>query len=149
MLDRDLVQAAAGVSEQQVHAPRLRGHVVLHDAGVVLLGIAQQPLEIADIAIDCGAEFTVAIVALADLVECLLAVETVEVASKHPTLAGAEALPDLRRGAVIDGTRDLVEAETLAAACRLRPWRPRSKGVRPLRRIARRIGVGQEVADRP
>src|SRR6476620_10879796 len=121
----------------------------MQDAGIVLLGVAQQPLEIADIAIDRGAEFAVAILALAVLVERLLAVDTVEVASKHSALAVAEALPDRGRGAVIDGTRDLVEAETLAAACRLRHRRPRGKGVRPLRRIAWRIGVGQEVADRP
>jgi hypothetical protein len=58
-------------------APRLRGHVVLdHPAlRIVLLSLAQQPLEIADIAIDRGAEVSVAIVAAADLVECRLAVD--------------------------------------------------------------------------
>ena len=100
------------MGEQEVHAPRLRGHVVLHHPalGVVLLGLAQQPLEIADIAVDRGAEVAVAIVTLADLVECLLAVETVEVTPEHPALAGAEALPNLGRCAVVDGARDLVEA---------------------------------------
>jgi hypothetical protein len=32
------------------------------------------------------------------------------VTPEHPALSGAEALPNLGRGAVIDGTRDLVEA---------------------------------------
>ena len=138
------------MGEQQVHAPRLRGHVVLHHPalGVVLLGLAQQPLEIADIAIDRGAEIPVAIVAAADLVERRLAVEAVEVASEHATLSGTEALPDLCRGTVVDGARDLIEAKALIAAL-LGLRSTRRVGVRPLRRITRRIGIGQEVANRP
>ena len=103
------------MGKQQINAPRLRGHVVLQHPPlrVGLLGLAQQPLEIADIAIDRGAEVCIAIVAAADLVERRLAVEAVEVASEHAALAGAEALPHLCRGAVIDRSCDLIEPETL------------------------------------
>src|SRR6187551_372027 len=106
------------MGEQQVHAPRLRGHVVLHHPAlrVVLLGLAQQPLEIADIAIDRGAEFAVAVVAAADLVERRLAVKAVEMASEHAALSGAVALPDLGGGAMVHRTRDLIEAKALIAA---------------------------------
>ncbi len=137
--------------QQEVDAARLRGHVVLdHPAfGVVLLGLAQQPLEIPDIAIDRGAEFAVAVVALADLVEGRLPVEAIEVTAEHPALAGAETLPDLSRGAAIDGAGDLVEAEAFAHTPGLRTLRPGRKGIGPLRRIARSIGIGQEIADRP
>ena len=75
-----------------------------------MLGVAQQPLEIGDVAVDRGAEITVAIVAAADLVERRLAVEAVEMASENASLAGAEALPHLGGGAVVDGARDLIEA---------------------------------------
>jgi hypothetical protein len=67
--------------------------------------------------------------------------------TEHAALAGAEALPDFIRGATIDGARDLVEAKTTGRG--LRPRCPWGKGVRPLRWIAWRIGVGQKIADRP
>ncbi len=35
-------------------------------------------------------------------------------ASEHAALAGPEALPDLGRGAVVDGARDLIETELTA-----------------------------------
>ena len=104
--------------EQQIHAARLRGHVVLHHARIALLGIPQQPLEIGDVAVDRGAEVSVALVAPADLVERRLAVEAVEMAPKHPALAGAEALPHLGGGAVVDSARDLVETKACCGAVR-------------------------------
>ena len=84
-MERCLAQAAARVSEQQIHASGLGGHVVLqHPAlGIVLLRLIQQPFEVADIAVDRGAKVLIAIVTAADLVERCPTVEAIEVTAEY------------------------------------------------------------------
>ena len=61
-----------------------------------------------------------AVVAARDLVEHRLAVRAVDVPPEHAALAGPEALPDIRRGAIVDGACDLVEPQASAALRRRR-----------------------------
>src|SRR5262245_5909187 len=105
------------MGEQEIDAPRLRGQIVLQHAalGIGRLGLAEQPLEVADIAVDRAAEIGLAIVAAGDLVERRLPLGAVDVTAENATLAGPEALPHVDRGAVVDGTGDLVEPQLAAA----------------------------------
>ena len=114
---------------------------ILERLDLVRLFPAQQPLEVADIAVDRGTEVCIPIVAAADLVECRLAVEAVEVAPEHTALSRAEALPDLGGGAVIERARDLIEAKALMAAL-LGLRRSRRGGAGPLLRRMKRSGSG-------
>ena len=142
-----LPQPPARMREQEIDATRLRSEIGLHHAAVRvgLLGIAQQPLKIAHIAIDIGPEFAVAVVAPADFVERRLPVGAVEMPSQHAALTGAEALPDLRRRARVDGARDLIDPQALGTG-------DLRRAAEPLIAIGRRFRFGrtrQKIADRP
>src|SRR5262249_10307290 len=101
-----------------------------------------QPLEPADIAVDRRLEVAVRAVALADLVERLLALQRVEPPREHVALAALVAFPQLGRRVRIDHPgdvdRDRVERLDAVPARRL----VRAPGLGPL---ARRAGeeVGQ------
>ncbi len=104
----------------------------MRPSGSRRFGLAEQPLEVADIAVDRHAEIGLAIVAARDLVEGRLAVEGVDVPAEHAALAGPEALPHVGRGAVVDGAGNLVEPELSAALRRRRlPEAPRRSPVAP------------------
>ena len=101
------------MGEQQIHAPGLRRHVVLQHAAVriVHLGLAQQTLEVADIAVDRAAEVGIALVAAGDLVEGDLAVTAIEMTAEDAPLARTVALPHLGSRMVIERPSDFVEPQ--------------------------------------
>ena len=107
--------------EQQIDASQLARQVVLQHAAIGVGGfrVAEQPLEVADIAVDRHTEIRLALVAARNLVERRLALDRVDVPAQHATLSRPEALPHVGRGPVVDGAGNLVEPE-LAAALRRR-----------------------------
>ena len=136
--------------EQEINASRLRGQIVLQHPSVGVGGfrLAEEPLEIGDVAIDGRAELVLAAVTAGDFVERRLALGIVDVASEHAALSGSEALPDLGRRAVVDGAGDLVETELTA----LLPWRGRTRAEARDAAMAVSGGFGaarQEFAHRP
>ena len=118
MRNKKLAEPAARMSEQEIDTARLRHEIVLQHAPVRIarLGLTEQPLEVADIAIDRHAEICIAIVAACDLVERGLAVEAVDMAPECAAIARPEAIPDIGRGALVDGSCELIEPELIAAA---------------------------------
>src|SRR5216684_9386895 len=79
------VEPAGRVREHGIHLARLRGQVGArhHLAAIVARDFLEQPLELADIAIDRAHEIAVAAILLADLLERLLALHGVELAREH------------------------------------------------------------------
>src|SRR4029450_5652902 len=102
--------------EQEIDASRLRGEIVLQHAarGIARLGFAKQAFEIGDVAVHGEAELVLMAVAASDFIERRLTVGIVDLASEHAAGSGPEALPELRRRAVVDGAGDLVETELTA-----------------------------------
>src|SRR4029079_18592611 len=124
--------------EQQIDASRLARQVVLQHAAVGIGGfrVAEQPLEVADIAVDRHAEIGLTLVAARNLVERRLALDRVDVSAEHAPLAGPEALPHVARGTLVDGASDLVEPELAAALRRSRRRRAEARpGIALLRHI--------------
>src|SRR5262245_50829082 len=111
-----LTQPSARMREQEIDASRLRGEIVLQHAsrGIARLGFAKQAFEIGDVAVHGKPEFVLVAVAASDFIERGLTVGIVYLASEHAAVSGPEALPELRRRAVIDGAGDLVETELTA-----------------------------------
>jgi len=95
-------------------------------ATVVTRDLVEQPLELADIAVDSLHELAVGAIALADFLERALALHGVELAREHAALAALIAVPELGGRVVVDHARDVdrerierldaVARETLVAA---------------------------------
>ena len=85
----------------------------------------EQPLELADVAVDGLLELAVAAILLADLVERLLALHGVEAPGEDVALAALVAVPQLGGGVVIDHPRDVdrERVERLDACGAARPSR--------------------------
>src|SRR6516165_2017218 len=81
---RSSVETAGGVGEHGVDLARLRGEIAArqHLAAVVARDFLEQPLELADIAVDGAPEIAVAAVALADFLERLLALHGVALGAR-------------------------------------------------------------------
>src|SRR6266446_9714113 len=79
------VETAGGVGEHGVDLARRRGEIGArqHLAAVVARDFLEQPLELADIAVDGALEIAIAAVALADFLERLLPLHGVELAREH------------------------------------------------------------------
>src|SRR6516165_2659310 len=92
---RSSVETAGGVGEHGVDLARLRGEIAArqHLAAVVARDFLEQPLELADIAVDGALEITVGPIALADFLERLLALHRVELAREHVAFAALVAIP--------------------------------------------------------
>ena len=79
-----------------------------HDVVAVVAGdVLEQLLEIVAVAVDRGAEFGVALILAADLVEGLLALQRVEAAREDVAFAAPVAVPQFDRGLVVDGAGDV------------------------------------------
>src|SRR6516165_3807746 len=106
---RSSVETAGGVGEHGVDLARLRGEIAArqHLAAVVARDFLEQPLELADIAVDGAPEIAVGAVALADFLERLLALHGVELAREHVALAALVAIPQLGRRVVVDHAGDV------------------------------------------
>lgn len=97
------------MGEHGVDLARIRGQVGLGDS-LVRVGagdVGEQLFEIADIAIDGGAEFRLAVIFALDLIEGLLALQRVEAAGKDVALATLITAPEIDRGIVVDGAGDI------------------------------------------
>src|SRR5262249_23391041 len=103
------VETAGRVGEHGVDFARLRGEIGArqHLAAVVARDFLEQPLELADIAVDGALEIAVAAVALADFLERLLAVHGVELAREHVAFAALVAIPHLGRRVVVEHAGDV------------------------------------------
>src|SRR6516164_2186787 len=106
---RASVEAAGGVGEHGVDLARLRGEVAArqHLAAVVARHLVEQPLELADVAVDGAPEIAVGPIALADFLERLLALHGVELAREYVALAALVAIPQLGRRVVVDHAGDV------------------------------------------
>src|SRR5712671_1002534 len=104
-----LVEASGRVRQHGVDLAGLRGEIGPrhHLAAVVARDLFQQPLELADIAIHRLLELAVGAIALADLVERLLALHGVEPLGEHVALAAIVAVPQLGRGVVVHHAGDV------------------------------------------
>src|SRR5215468_2521012 len=104
-----LVEASSGVGEHGVDLARLRGEVAArqHLAAVVARHLVEQPLELADVAVDSAPEIAVGPIALADFLERLLALRGVELAREYVALAALVAIPQLGRRVVVDHAGDV------------------------------------------
>src|SRR4029077_8957440 len=103
------VEAAGGVGEQGIDLARLRGEVAArqHLAAVVARHFLEQPVELADVAVDGAPEIAVGPIALADFLERLLALHCVELAGEYVAFAALVAIPQLGRRVVIDHAGDV------------------------------------------
>src|SRR5436190_633420 len=104
---RRLIEPSGGVGQHGVDLAGLRGEIGARQrlAAIVARDLLEQPLELADIAVDRAHEVAVGAVLAADLVERLLALHGVELARKHVAFAAVVALPQLGRRLVIDHAR--------------------------------------------
>src|SRR5262249_29172828 len=76
-------------------------------AAVAARDVFQEPLELADVAVDGLLELAVAAILVADLLEGLLALHRVEAAGEDVALAALVAVPQLGGRVVIDHPRDV------------------------------------------
>src|SRR5665811_13701 len=83
-----------------------------------LLGFREQTLEVGDVAVHRVAELAVAVVAARDLIEGRLTFVGVDMPPQHAALTGPHAVPDIRRRAVLDRPRQLVDAKLACTAGR-------------------------------
>src|SRR6266508_4002148 len=118
------VETTGRVGEHGVDLARLRGQVRArqHLVAVLARDLLEQPLELADIAIDGAAEIAVGAIALADFLERLLALHGVKLAREHVAFAALVAIPQLGCRVVVDHAGDVdrkrierLEAVTLGA----------------------------------
>src|SRR5262249_11647785 len=131
-----LVEPSGRVREHGVDLARLRGQVGArhHLAAVVARDLLEQPLELADVAVDRAHEVALATILAANLLERLLPLHGVQLVREHVAVPTVVALPQLGRRLVIDHAGDVdgerVERVDAAAhgAGRLTPGsRPRSR----------------------
>src|SRR5262249_56025702 len=103
------VETAGRVGEHGVDLAGLRGEIGArqHLAAVVARDFLEQPLELADIAVDGTLEIAVAAVAFADFLERLLALHGVELAREHVAFAALVAIPQLGHRVVVDHAGDV------------------------------------------
>src|SRR5262249_34333240 len=103
------IETPCGVGEHGVDLARLRGEIAArqHLAAVVARDFLEQPLELADIAVDGALEIAVGAIALADFLERLLALHGVEPAREHVAFAALVAVPQLGRRVVVDHAGDV------------------------------------------
>ena len=97
------------MGEHGVDLARIRRQIGLrhHIVAVVARNVLQQLLEIVAVAVDGSAEFAIRLIFAADVVEGLLAFQRIEPAREDVALAPAVAVPQLDRGLMIDGTRNV------------------------------------------
>src|SRR5262249_47251987 len=106
---RASVEAAGRVGEHGVDLARVGGEIAArqHLAAVVARHLVEQPLELADVAVDGAPEIAVGPIALADFLERLLALHGVELARGDVALAALVAIPPLGYRVVIDHAGDV------------------------------------------
>src|SRR5262245_27820452 len=104
-----LLEAAGRVRQHGVHLAGIRGEVRARRrlAALILRDLIQQPLELRDIAVDRHFELAIGPVAVADLVERLLALHRVKPAREYVAFAALVAVPQLGRRVVIDHAGDI------------------------------------------
>lgn len=85
--------------QQGVDLARFRDEIVLclRIVGITAADVANEALEIVDIAINRGAKFVVTAVFAADVIETLLALQRIEVAREHFAFATPVAVPSVGR----------------------------------------------------
>src|SRR5262249_62247164 len=110
-----------------------------HRAAIVARDVVEQPLDLADVAVDRLLDLAVAAVALADLLERLLALHRVEPLGEDVALAALVAVPQLGGRVVVDhaGDVDRERIERFERMARL--------AVAAARLVAR--GAGQQIAE--
>src|SRR6266566_2807596 len=103
------VETAGGVGEHGVDLARVRGEIAArqHLAAVVARHLVEQPLELADVAVDGAPEIAIGPIALADFLERLLALHGVELAREYVAFAALVAIPQLGRRVVVDHAGDV------------------------------------------
>src|SRR6266404_3204731 len=103
------VETAGGVGEHGVDLARVRGEIASrqHLAAVVARHLVEQPLELADVAVDGAPEIAIGPIALADFLERLLALHGVELAREYVEFAALVAIPQLGRRVVVDHAGDV------------------------------------------
>src|SRR5262249_7271688 len=111
-------------------------------AAVAARNLVEQALELADIAVDGALEVAIRPIALADLVERLLALQRVEAARERVAVAALVALPQLRRPLRIDHPRDTA-GDRVERSDAVRAGRPAAAS--GFCRLARRRGAGEEI----
>src|SRR5436305_9848304 len=118
-----LLEPARRVGQHGVDLAGIRGEIAAGRrlAALIRRNLVEQPLELHDVAVDGRLELAVATIAVADLLECLLALHRVEAAREHVALAALVAFPELGRRIVIDHASDIdrERVERLDRAARL------------------------------
>src|SRR5260370_40212019 len=139
---RPLLEAAGGVGQHGVALAGLRGEIGARHprAAVVARDVLEQPLELADVAVDRLLEIAVAAIALADLVEGLLPLHRIEPLGEHVAFAALVAVPKLAGRVVIDHAGD-VDRERIERFERM----PRRTLLAAALLVAR--GPGQQLAE--
>src|SRR6478609_654209 len=102
-------QTTCRMSKHRIDLAGVRGQVGLRYRAVRIGtgDIGEQLFEIADVAVDSGAEFRFAVILALDLVEGLLAFQRVEATGEDVALAALVAAPQVNRGIMIDGAGDI------------------------------------------
>src|SRR2546423_9711636 len=92
---RPSVEASGRVGEHRIDLAGLRGEIGprQHLAAILARHLLEQPLELADIAVDGALEIAVVPIALADFLERPLALHGVELAREHVALAALVTVP--------------------------------------------------------
>src|SRR5262249_54091066 len=103
------VEASGRMGEHGIDLARLRHEIGAreHLSAIFARDFLEQPLEVSNVAIDGALEVAFAAIALADLLERLLALHGVELAREHVALAALVAIPQLRRSLVVDHAGNL------------------------------------------
>src|SRR2546429_2466285 len=103
------VETTGRVGEHGIDLAGLRSEIGprQHLVAVVARDLLEQPLELADIAIDGAAEIAVGAIALADFLERLLALQGVKLAREYVAFAALVAIPQLGCRVVVDHAGDV------------------------------------------